>query len=598
MPDYGFTISVKGNSVQEMKRIESELSRLGITARDTGKATAEAMEPLSAKLSEIGTKLGEVFAIRELFHFGKEILNTTAEFEGFENRIKFASRNSYDAAENMAFLRDEVTKLHMPLRQAYEGFSEMQAGLVGTGIEGDRLRSLFAGISTAAATLHLPEYSLQRTLLDFKEIGEIGLNRRIYRSLGTALPGIGGVIKEAFGKSFDELEKSGISGSEFLAKIGPALEKRFSSGLANWGQSLQAKLTDTKNSVTNLMLDLGTRLEPTFVKILNGIQGAFNSAPVQYLVEHINDLVAVVGRIIPMWAAYKTIMAIVNSVTMETGILFKIIEGAQLTLMFGFEGLSVAVGGFSTLLAGIGWGALAAGIGYAVVEIINMNDEIKALVDSITNLDDIAQKMGGQGKRYTDIQLMYSTRGTMNDEEKSHLYKDLGDQSKQFKDLAERNILPSLNKAREQYAGLQATFHDPARLLALNAQGPHAIGIANEAMKQLPEKIAELSSRYTEAQGKALTLAGEQRNLMREGVKAIKEPPLTGGEPSKNGLHGSHLSGAEGGLNQARIVNLTIGEVMHVVTSDNKNLVGHAEQAAQYIARALDNISESRSGTQ
>lgn len=597
MPEYGFTINVSGNSVQEMKRIESELSRLGITARETGRSSAEALEPLSNKLSEIGTKIGEVFAIRELFHFGKEILNTTAEFEGFENRIKFASRNSYDAAENMSFLREEVTKLHMPLRQAYEGFSEMQAGLVGTGIEGDRLRSLFAGISTAAATLHLPEYSLQRTLLDFKEIGEIGLNRRIYRSLGTALPGIAGVIREAFGKSFDELEKSGISGSEFLSKIGPALEKHFSGGLANFGKSLQAKLVDMKNSALNTMLDLGNRLEPTFISILGGIQNAFSSAPVQFLVQHVNGLIAILGQSILVWGVYKGLVmgtaiaeGIYTVATKAMTVATLIAESATWSLSdaFGVLGISLAAvetAGFAIVLVGI-------------IELLkSMEDELDGTIDKITNLKALTQQHDSFQKQYEESALAATSLGNMDLDEKSEFYSRLKGVTKAEDSKITESIRPQLDIAKRALAALKsspASAYDSTMGIP-KEQDP---GYVERLQKQSDatdslQTIADMSASQNAA------LKGIMDTVKKSpGFKELPGPPLTGGEPSKNGLHGSHLSGAEGGLNQARIVNLTIGEVMHVVTSDNKNLVGHAEQAAQYIARALDNISESRSGTQ
>ena len=189
-----YTLSLKDLLTSKLKEAHAESDSL-----------ERGMDSLSDTIKEVGVAMGIAFGIEKIFEVGKEILNVTAEFEGYANRIKFASENTADATLNMAFLNDEVARLHLPMKEVNEQFSEMQAGLVGTGIEGAKLRTLFDGISTAAATLHLGPYQLQRTMYDLKEIGEIGLNARIEKSLATALPGINDIVKKTFGKTMHEL---------------------------------------------------------------------------------------------------------------------------------------------------------------------------------------------------------------------------------------------------------------------------------------------------------------------------------------------------------------------------------------------------------
>lgn len=594
--EYGFSINVSGKSVQQMKEIEAELGRLGITARDTTRKVEGEFKGLEDQLEHFGHRVAEVFALREVFNFGKEIMNTTAEFEGFDNRIRFASRNAYDGGQNIAFLREEADKLHIPLRQAAEGFSEMEAGLVGTGIEGERLRNLFQGISTAAATLHLPAYQLERTLYDLKEIGEIGINMRIARSLSTALPGIGGIVRETFGKSMHELEKEGISGGEFLAKLGPALTKHFEGGLAAFGDSLQAKIVDVKNSATKEILALGDQLKPTFISILTGIQDTFNSAPVRFFTEHITDLVAVLGRIIPMWLTYKGVMLLVNSATMEAGILFKIIEAAQMTMMFGFEGLSVAVGGFTNLLMSTGVGLFAVGLGYVISKLIDMNGELEKTINDITDLKASTEDYVRFAESFKKSNLSFESRRQLDDAEKGELYNDIQGQLK--------GLHKSYTLTGQRLSNAQNAFDLNKNLLPYEAvpknKGESDVEWSGryerflKSQDELQKQIEQLRIQQINEGADMQTLQKQANTLVKEGLKPLQQPKFL---PSDSNLHGSHLAGAEGGLNQARIVNLKIDTVMKVETHDNRNLKEHAEEAVQFIIRGVNNLTESKSGT-
>ena len=224
-----------------------------------------------ASLKDLQKGIAEAFAVEKVVEFGKEILHTTMEFEGFDNRIKFSSLGDQDAAKNIEYLHKVIGDLSLPMRTTYEGFSEMQAGLIGTGIEGEKLRGLFTGLSTAASVLHLSTSNLQRTLYDFKEIGEIGLNGRIERSLGTAFPGINQIAREQFGMTMKELQEHGVSGAKFLEGIGDGLQKHFAGGVANWNNSLQAMSNKTENSFIELQIKMGQDLEDFYKGMMKGV---------------------------------------------------------------------------------------------------------------------------------------------------------------------------------------------------------------------------------------------------------------------------------------------------------------------------------------
>ena len=119
-----YILNLQNNISPEIKKADSDATQLAET------------------LKHVGEAVGIAFGIHALVDFGKEIFHTTAAFEGFENRIKFASTSTEDFEKNIKYLNNTAKNLHLPKEELMNSFSEMQAGLVGTGIEGDKLRKL------------------------------------------------------------------------------------------------------------------------------------------------------------------------------------------------------------------------------------------------------------------------------------------------------------------------------------------------------------------------------------------------------------------------------------------------------------------------
>jgi hypothetical protein len=268
---------------------------------------------LESSILHVGEAIGIAFGLHEIVSFGREILDNTSKFQGFENRIRFASESTADAASNMSFLSKEVTDLGLPMEAMYEGFSDLQAGMMGTKIQGETLRNLFDGVSIAAASIHIPEQNLSRALYDLKEIGEVGISGRMVRSLKQQFTGIKDVVKQTFGKTMEELNASGMSGETFLEKLGPGLKKYFQSGLDSWKNSLQFKMQETHNDFLRLQLQMGADLEPFYMSLMNGIIAVTAKAKELWaffvlhkeVIKEVSNLVLVGAEI---WGTYALVM--------------------------------------------------------------------------------------------------------------------------------------------------------------------------------------------------------------------------------------------------------------------------------------------------
>jgi hypothetical protein len=105
---------------------------------------------------------------------------------------------------------------------------------------------------------------------------------------------------------------------------------------------------------------------------------------------------------------------------------------------------------------------------------------------------------------------------------------------------------------------------------------------------------ADSVSRTLEKSRAILTgLAGIVNTYESEGTTPYKPPPLT-----ENSLNTSHLAGAQGGLGEAKVINIHIGTMQQNNGVKGKDLEEHAENAVGELVRALNNIAYQQSRTQ
>lgn len=235
------------------------------------------VDALEEKLGHLAGIISAAFSFEKIIELGNEILHITAEMQGFDNVIKYSSINTADATANLNYLTDAVHRLHLPLVEATKSFAEVEAGFYGTGIEGQKLRNVFEGISEASTALHLSSESFSHVTFALKEIGELGtVQSRQMRMLAFALPGAMNLAAQSMHMTtarFHEEMKSGqISSSVFLQNFAAQLKEHFSGALENAGKSLQANMNDTKTTFDELKIHIGTTLEPVFISIMNNLR--------------------------------------------------------------------------------------------------------------------------------------------------------------------------------------------------------------------------------------------------------------------------------------------------------------------------------------
>lgn len=585
---YGFTITADEHVIATMNKIERQMEQLTAKIDSQSKEIQNSFKAMGETAKEVANWIGEAFAIREIYEFGKEIMHVTAEFEAFQNVIKYSSRSVIDSEDNISYLEGAIRRLHMPMREAYQGFSEMQAGLIGTGIEGERLRKLFEGISTAATVLHLPTHALEMTLYDFKEIGERGLNMRNMRSLMGWLPGISEIVKETFHKTFQELEQEHMGGPEFLNKLSGGLQKHFAPGLGNAGNSLQSAINDTTTAFQKLERELGEKLRPLFIEIMRNIRAAFDSGLVKSFINNIRPLVEGLITMVKLWLEYKAGIYAVKLIEEARIAVLSAMALAQGKLTLQTEAGAQSLKGFQEGLNSFKWGLFAMGIGSAIELLMKFQAHTKAAKQGFEDmLEENSHAKAIQAVQGQNAESIETIRAGMKDSGlmKSQSYRDdLFNRTQNLISLLQstqaETVAPAL-KSASYYADSSSRSTTPADVLKSYDD---------------QKSIAQSQMAASEAQIKAAQELLAQ--LKKQGAHAPNYTAGIGDNITGGALQTVNLAGAQGGLGAAKIINIHVDTMQKVSVGTPDGLKRAGQDAVEVMLRALNNIGYGQSQTQ
>lgn len=592
--DYGFRIHADEDVIKTMRNIERSMYNMQGTVEHSTQAAERSMERMGNTARSIGKYIAEAFAVREIIHYGEELLHLTAEFESFQNVIKFSSRNSYDAGQNLEFIGDVVKRLHLPLKEAMQGFSEMQAGLIGTGIEGENLRKVFEGIATAGAVLHLPARNLEMILYDFKELGERGLNMKNWMSLSGWFPGIGNVVHETFGKSFHELEAEKMPSGEFLSKLGEGITKHFQSGLPNAGNSLQANMNDTKNAILETFLRMGEELRPVFMDIMKDIQGVFNGGLVKDFVDNLKPMVEIMITLGKAWVLYKVGVIGADFAMKAYAKTMEIVEALQAMQIAQIDAWEIAMLKVSSISTAAWVGALVVGLGWVVDKFIEVNQKAADFIDNLTGIKDVAASLAAMNSKSKNSTAAIGNLMNLTPTEKSELLSDLLSQQK--------NISKEINMnsaAKTKQAGVDLlTYPEPTQL-----KGESDIAFSGRLERfwsdknRITDNIKSMEGMVTQEK-KTQTLVNQQiQYLQNMGIKPFHQVMPENENIKKGSLHTMGLAGAKGGLGEAKNIAIHIGTMQRVDVKTPDAIRTAAGQGMEVLLRVLNNLAYGRSST-
>jgi len=622
---YGFTITTTDEASGKLQKIQVQINNTVNVAQNAGQEISKSLENaghganvLEQQFSHIGSAIAGAFALHGIKEFASHILEVTQEFEGFDNRIKFSSNSIIDAGENMAFLKKQVDTLKLPTKEIYEGFTDLQTGMAGTAIQGEKLRTLFKGITEYASVIHLPKAQLERSLYDLKEIGEVGLKGMPVRSLQQQFSGIKKIVKQTFGKSIEEL-KGNITGEEFLSKLGEGLQKEAErgAGLDNWKNSLQARNQDFSNSVTNLMLELGDKLRPVFTGIFSSATDSIKSVT-QFVkgidLSSLNKWGKTLAEVALAFGVLKVATIGYNGALAMYNTLEELAIWRTLALESGQKGLAATTTALNETFVGLGATLATLGTGAAVFGLIkiaeyfnNIADAANKAADAKGNFSKTDEAAKSLQDRFKDVQLSYDsfTRDLQSgdksvvEDAKERAGKFLGDLPTTINDY-KKSISELKTTQQEQFKELKsANVYDTDQTQDFGVEP--AIGGGNTKIFSAYGK--ELADR-TEKTKKDLDENNKQLAALTKMLDAIKKLGIKGsaaGTGSKEGTAADSigiLSGANGGLDKANIINIKVDTLQNIekITS-MEDWKKASQEAIDTMIRMFNNISNGSAAT-
>ena len=195
--------------------------------------------------------------------FDEVFVDAAVEWEKFEKIIGFSSKTFNQAQTNIKFVRDEAVRLRTDLKQSMQGFSQLSAASIDTGMEGEGTKQLFSAVNQASSTYGLDAEGQSRV---YSALGQViskntVSSEELKQQLGEILPGSFQIAARAAGKTTQEfqslLETGQILAEDFLPKFAQQLSAETAVGVAGAAQSAQGATSRLSTAMTELQVSIG-----------------------------------------------------------------------------------------------------------------------------------------------------------------------------------------------------------------------------------------------------------------------------------------------------------------------------------------------------
>lgn len=199
-------------------------------------------------------------------------LQAAAQNEGLTKSIEFAG--GADGAKNLAYVRSEVDRLGLPLRESFDGFKTLSGAMMGTGFAAEQQQKIFTGLAEGIATFRLPAEQSNRALLALAQMASKGTvqSEELKGQLGDALPSAFAIAARSMGVTTSALQKmledGDVMASDFLPKFASELHKTFAVEAVNASQGATANFHRLQNSIFDLKVMVGEQLMPVAITLI------------------------------------------------------------------------------------------------------------------------------------------------------------------------------------------------------------------------------------------------------------------------------------------------------------------------------------------
>ena len=419
-------IDVVDKASNKLKAINNQANK---AARDFSK-----LDKRAGGITKSFNRLGKVVASVGLLEIGRRSINTAANFQKLELRLKLLTEATGEFGEAQKFATRGQKLFGMSATEALDGVTNITARLKPLGVSLADIETTFIGFNTAAK---LGGASAQEASNAFRQLAQaLGSGRLAgdeFRSVSEQVPLILKPLAEELNVSTGELKELAAQGKLTSEVVIRALRKLGASGAEDLKKILENDPTQVfknlQNEVENLQIAVGSALLPAakaLTEVLTITAQVLSFLPPEF--------VSVAAGITAVIAGATLLMPILKSMSVTVAVLTK-----KFVIL-------------KAILAGPVVAAFAA-VGLGIAGIINyykdQNRELKQLQDTINNgsaeqaqsLIEIKQKE----LEAAEARLENAKRG------KSLIYQNIDDLKKQIEQLEKRNeSMKQLNDIMEK----------------------------------------------------------------------------------------------------------------------------------------------------
>ena len=247
--------------------------------------------PGQGLVREMGSEFG--FAAKQVLLFGAaykglalltglpgQVTEAVSALQNFRNTLTAITPSSEEFRDSNQLILDLVEKYNVPLQSARDGFTKLYASMHPAGFSGDEVRTLFTGISKAAATFGMSADKVDRVNYAFAQMASKGqvMSEELKGQLGDVLPGAMAIFTEAagykgpnaiseFSKALEDGAYKGDAMRVLLTNVGAIMNKEFGPGAEGAARTFQGAM----NRMQNSMKLLYETFEPVAIGFLNAV---------------------------------------------------------------------------------------------------------------------------------------------------------------------------------------------------------------------------------------------------------------------------------------------------------------------------------------
>lgn len=303
----------------------AEASAMASFARMEGAAMSfeRSLAGINTTLAGIGLALGA----RAIFDFGKNMVQSAADYENAMLRIKFSSKSLEDGLRNQSFILGEVDKFKIPLQEATDAYGKFLAMVGSSHLAGDEIRKLHDNLLMVAKIKHVTDAQMGRAVYDLGAlIGEPRMDAQHLRFLSYALPGIMPYVAKENNITMEQLaemikkRKTGDLDHNSVIRAVEDMAKDLGGNLPEALKSLQSNINELDNAWLELKNDITLQLKPELISLFQSLEHG-----VKYLKEHEEAVIRYgegIANLIRIWIEYKLVMGAINGLAALTGAAF------------------------------------------------------------------------------------------------------------------------------------------------------------------------------------------------------------------------------------------------------------------------------------